>query len=47
MSNVEAEEQIHTLHDTSAEGKAEGLGDTFCDLEAKAPVKTLGQTALK
>ena len=44
---MEAEEQIHKLLDTPAEGKAEGLGDTLCDMEAEALVETPAQTPLE
>lgn len=47
LGDAEAKQQIHTLHETPAEGKAEGLGDTFCDMEAEALVETLPQTPLE
>ena len=44
---MEAEQLIHTLPDTPAEAKAEGLGDTLCDMEAEALVDTVAETPIQ
>ena len=47
LGYVEAKELIHTLPDTPPQAKAEGLGNTLCDMGAVALVDTLAETPLQ
>lgn len=47
MNEEGTEELIHTLPDTPPEAKAERVGDTVCDVSAKALVVMPAKTPLQ